>query len=317
MAPSSSVVKNKRQRWQHEENKELITCWLLSNSSQRGFRKRLHSLWTERNPGRPTSEQLIAGQVRAVLQRREFSDLEIEELRRDLGLLNDDPSDNLEEPRLEAIDTATGDPSAGEADSGSVSSSETDHQISQEARPLYDKLKLYTMQQQDSVPNGLCLPSLKSIKKNSLMKVVNTVNELCEHFSTTTLQETVDLIFAAARVVVEQFEMSCQPKSCSNHVSYSDSQPPWKKRLNNKIQYLRKDLSRLVAMQQGQLQNQQTVSHLQTKYLNGSVSQLPSVIETIKQKILAYSNKLRRYTARGQSFYQSSFKITNESSMRV
>jgi len=41
------------------------------------------------------------------------------------------------------------------------------------------------------------------------MTVVNTVNELCKHFSTTTLQATADLIFAAARVVVEQFGMSC------------------------------------------------------------------------------------------------------------
>jgi len=57
-------------------------------------------------------------------------------------------------------------------------------------------------------------------------------------------------------------------------------------------------------MYQGQLQNQQTVSYLQSKYLCGTVS-LPGVIETIKQKILAYSNKLRRYTARGQSFHQN------------
>lgn len=164
---------------------------------------------------------------------------------------------------MEAITTVAGTPSVAEVSSDSmelnqscsVSSEEVYHQLSQEARPLYDKLKLY-LTQQDSVPNGLYLPSLKSIKRYSLMKVVNTVDELCEHFSTATLQTTVDLIFAAARVVVEEFGMSCQlQSSSSNHVSYSEAQPPWKKRLNNKIQYLRKDLSRLVAMHQGQLQN--------------------------------------------------------------
>ena len=145
---------------------------------------------------------------------------------------------------MEAITTVTSNPFVSEVRSDSVelnqscsgSNEEVDHQISQEARPLYDKLKLY-LEQQDSVPNGLCLPSLKSIKRNSLMKVVNTVNELCEHFSTNTLQATVDLIFAAARVVVEQFGMSCQPQSSgSNRVPYAESQPPWKRRLNNKIQ---------------------------------------------------------------------------------
>ena len=95
---------------------------------------------------------------------------------------------------------------------------------------------------------------------------------VCEYFSTTTLQATVDLIFAAARVIVEQIGMSCLPQSSrANHVPYTESHPPWKKRLNNKIQYLRKDLSRLVKMHQGQLQSQQTVSYLQStcKYLNG------------------------------------------------
>jgi len=57
-------------------------------------------------------------------------------------------------------------------------------------------------------------------------------------------------------------------------------------------------------MHQGQLQNQQTVPCLQSKYLNGKVS-LPVVIETIKRKILAYSNKLRRYIVRGLSFHQN------------
>ena len=67
---------------------------------------------------------------------------------------------------------------------------------------------------------------------------------------------------------------------------------------------IRKDLSRLVAMYQGQCQNHQTVSYLQSKYLNGAIS-LPGVIETIKQKILAFSNKLRCYAARDQSFHQN------------
>ena len=271
------MFKDKRQKWQHDDNKELISCWLLSNPSLRGFHKRLHSLWTERNPDRLASEQLLAGQVRAVLQRKEFSHLELDELCRGLGLLSDDQTCHIEEPRVEAISIVTGTPSIVEVSSDnvklnqscSVSSGEVDHQISQEVRPLYDKLKVY-LTQQDSVANGLYLPSLKSIKRNSLMKVVNTVDELCEHFSTTTLQATLDLIFAAARVVVEEFGMSCQPQSSSSdHISYSDSQPPWKKRLNNKIQYLRKDLSRLVAIHQGQLQNHQTVSYLQSKYLNG------------------------------------------------
>ena len=167
--------RDKRQTWQHEDNKELITCWLLFNSNQRGFLKRLHPLWTERNPGRSASEQLLAGQVRAVLQRKEFSDLELDELRRGLGLLSDDKTCSIvEEPGVEAIPTqatVTSNLIVGEVSSDSaelnqsceVSNEEVDYHVSQEARPLYDtcKLKLYLMQQ-DSVPNGLCLPSFEN-----------------------------------------------------------------------------------------------------------------------------------------------------------
>jgi len=65
-------------------------------------------------------------------------------------------------------------------------------------------------------------------------------------------------------------------------------------------------------MHQGQLQNQQTVSYLQSKYLSGRVS-LPVVIETIKQKILAYSNKPRQYIVR----VLGNFRIIKDSSMRL
>ena len=57
------IIKNikthadKRRKWRHEDNKELI-CWLLSNPNQRGFRLVCG-----------VSEQLLAGQVRAIQNR--------------------------------------------------------------------------------------------------------------------------------------------------------------------------------------------------------------------------------------------------------
>ena len=137
------------------------------------------------------------------------------------------------------------------------------------------------------------------------MKTVNVVNDLCKLITTSTLQCTINLMFAAVRVIVEEFGKSCQPPSqCTGSEQVRHTDQPWKRRLNNKIKYLRRELSKLVAMFQGTLQDQQTISYLHNKYLNDAVS-LPVVIEAMKQKILAYVNKVHRYSERNESFHHN------------
>jgi len=66
-----------------------------------------------------------------------------------------------------------------------------DHQVSEEIKPFNFILPS---------PNGLHLPSLKSVKRGPLMKIVNVVNDLYKIITTSTLAATVNLMFAAARV---------------------------------------------------------------------------------------------------------------------
>ena len=85
MATGASVT-DKRHRWSREDNKELIICWMMSSPDHRGFRRRLYDVYYERHPESWASEQLWAGQVQAMLKRKVFSDLELEEIHR--GLTN-------------------------------------------------------------------------------------------------------------------------------------------------------------------------------------------------------------------------------------
>ena len=73
-----------RRQWSRQENRELLKCWLRVNPEQRGFRKRLFEIWNARYPDRNESEQKLTGQVRAILRRKHFSDLEVEEMKREL-----------------------------------------------------------------------------------------------------------------------------------------------------------------------------------------------------------------------------------------
>ena len=49
-----------RKRWMKDENKEIWRCYILSDPAMRGYRKRLHNIWHERNNA-PQTEQRLAG----------------------------------------------------------------------------------------------------------------------------------------------------------------------------------------------------------------------------------------------------------------
>jgi len=68
---------------------------------------------------------------------------------------------------------------------------------------------------------------------------------------------------------------------------------------------MRKDLSRLVAMQSNCLKNPDVI-RLVTKYLDTGVS-LPVAIETLYQKVATLSRKIARFTARVEGFIKISF----------
>jgi len=91
-----TVGNDKKHKWSREDNKELICCWMLSSPERRGFRKRLYDIYQDRNPETEATEQLLAGQVRSVIIRKVFSDVELEEFRRDLHICVQDTQGETE-----------------------------------------------------------------------------------------------------------------------------------------------------------------------------------------------------------------------------
>ena len=83
MATGASVT-DKRHRWSREDNKKLIIFLMMSSPNHWGFRRRMYDVYHERHSDSGASEQLLAGQVRAVLKCKVFSELELEEIRRGL-----------------------------------------------------------------------------------------------------------------------------------------------------------------------------------------------------------------------------------------
>ena len=78
-------------------------------------------------------------------------------------------------------------------------------------------------------------------------------------------------------------------------------EPTWKRRLQNKIKDLRKDLSQLEASKDKGISNFRHWKRLQRKY-SIRVKRLNVVIEELKQRITAIAVKVRRYQGRVDSY---------------
>ena len=78
----------------------------------------------------------------------------------------------------------------------------------------------------------------------------------------------------------------------------------WKRRLQNKIKKLRKDLSQLEGSKDKDISNFRYWERLERKY-NIRVKRLDVVIEELKQRITAIAAKVIRYQVRVDSYRQN------------
>ena len=69
----------KRKTWTKEENQLALQCYFRSNPSQRGYGKGMLKIWQERSTFQTTSQRLV-DQIRTIIKKGWFSDLELLEI---------------------------------------------------------------------------------------------------------------------------------------------------------------------------------------------------------------------------------------------
>ena len=69
----------KRKAWTREDNQLALHCYFMSNPTPRGYRKRMMEIWQELSNFQTTSQRL-ADQVKRMIKKGWFSDLEIIEI---------------------------------------------------------------------------------------------------------------------------------------------------------------------------------------------------------------------------------------------
>ena len=275
-----------RRKWTSQENKIVMECYLLSKPKMRGYRKHMLSLWQQKGMFW-VSEQRLVDQANTIRRNSWMTELEVEELERKVT-----GSDSViveEERSFEAMPDHVGDdlriilPEMG---------------VKEQADSLDEEEVAIVMEIVEVIERGRKdkLPALRNVPKKKLLEENAKVDKVLSKFKTHSITKTNELFYAGAVVVTNRLGVKIDKVA-------GRKEPMWKRRLQNKIKELTKDLSQLEASKDKDISNFRRWERLERKY-SIIVKRLNVVMEELKQRITAIAAKARRYQGRVDSHRQ-------------
>ena len=148
------------------------------------------------------------------------------------------------------------------------------------------------------------LPALRDIPKKKLLEETAKVDKVLCKFKTHSITKTNELFYAGAVVVTNRLGVKINKAA-------ERKEPMWRRRLQNKIKELRKDLSQLESSKDKEVSNVRHWQTLERKY-SIRLKTLSVVIEELKQRIVAIAAKVRRYQERVDRFRQNRMFQNNQ-----
>ena len=128
------------------------------------------------------------------------------------------------------------------------------------------------------------LSPLRNVPKKKLLEETAKVDKVLSKFKTHSITKTNELFYAGAFVVTNRLGVKIDKVA-------GRKEPMWKRRLQNKIKALRKDLSHLEASKDKGISNFRHWERLERKYSIG-VKRLNVAVEELKQRVTAMQQKL-------------------------
>ena len=148
------------------------------------------------------------------------------------------------------------------------------------------------------------LPALRNVPKKKLLEETAKVDKVLSKFKTHSITKTNEMFYAGAFVVTNKLGVKIDKIG-------GRKEPMWKRRLQNKIKELRKDLSQLEASKDKGVSNFRHWERLERKY-SIRVKRLNVAIEELKQRITAIAAKVRRFQGRVDSYRQNRLFENNQ-----
>ena len=147
------------------------------------------------------------------------------------------------------------------------------------------------------------LPALRNVPKKKLLRETAKIDKVLSKFKTHSITKTNELFYAGAFVVTKRLGLKIDKVA-------GRKEPMWKRRLQNKIKELRKDLSQLEASKDKSISNFRHWERLERKY-SIKVKILNIVIEELKQRTTAIAAN-GSYQARVDSYRQNRLFENNQ-----
>ena len=137
------------------------------------------------------------------------------------------------------------------------------------------------------------LPALRNVPKKKLLEETAKVDKVLSKFKTHSMSNTNELFYAGAVVVTNRLGVKTEK------VAWRE-EPMWKRRFQNKIKELRKDLSQPEPSKDKDISNFRHWERLERKY-SIRVKRLNVLIKKLKQRITIIAAKVIRYQGRVDS----------------
>ena len=268
--------------------------FLLSEPKIRGYRKRMLSLWLQKGMFW-VPEQRLVDQANTIRGNSWMTELEIEELERKV---TGSDSVIVEEARsVEALPDHVGE---------DVRNVLEEMGAEQQADSLDKEEVAIVMGIAKVIERGrkVKLPALRNVPKKKLLQETAKVDKVLSKLKTHIITKTNELFYVGAVVVTNRLGVKIDKVA-------GRKEPMWKRRLQNKIKELRKDLSQLEAFKDKDISSFRHWERLQRKY-SIRVKRLNVFIEELKQRITAIAAKVRRYQGRVDSYRQNRLFENNQ-----
>ncbi|XP_063591307.1 uncharacterized protein LOC134768408 [Penaeus indicus] len=274
----------------------------------RGYRQRMFREWRNRG-GFESTEQRISDQARAIRKNGWLSELVFEVIKRSVIEEEEREANNDVEDGREQVDNENlMDVDVEENMVNDVNVEENDHQnggfvtkdrmleniLSESQREIVENLREIHVEKKTA--EGI---SFKKVDKNKLKREMNRVNQVIRHIETKNITETNELIKAATVWVGEQLGLK-------KTEFRAKKAPRWKRRIEDDIKRIRKDVNILARELRGELKHKKSekLQRLEEKY-RGNKKGIKTVVEELKQRMIARSAKIKGYDQRINQFRQN------------
>ena len=301
---TTGATQPSRITWSHDMITLLIQLHWQSEPNMRGLWNRVALKWnTSHHPSRTASQ--LSTQFRSITQSGRFSAQVLCEIRaaaEPTVPLDPQPPHDPQEPTRPVQQPHT---------RSTRSNRERNTQLT-EAQIEAVKEELIELMND---PSSIKVKDLRHRRWKDIRDEIDRITPAIIRIPTPTLTSLNTLLLAVAHTVRDRIGEP-PPRDADSDSSNANAKkvkaPLWKRRLDRSVLLLRKDLSRLTELSHGKRLKESTQAEINRRYPLLKCKGLPTIIEEVKQRLLAKSAKIKRYNKKSQTYRQNHLFETHQ-----